>query len=105
MAVDRQVHDGAGSSSRINATGQAVTLGGTLNVVLLNGYVPGTCESFTTIDWLSGSGAFATENYPDLGGGSTFNALVAAEDPLRAAVRRDYCHATTLGPVRHEAQS
>ena len=66
---------GSADFGRINASGQSVTLDGTLNVSMLNGFIPGPCETFEVIGWQTGGGAFATENFPDLGGGATFSAL------------------------------
>ena len=47
----------------LNVTGTA-TLGGTLNVVLLNGFAPQVNNTFDLLDWGSISGAFASVKLP-----------------------------------------
>ena len=56
-----------GESDQLNATGTA-TLGGTLNVSTLGGFIPNRGEQFQTMTFASRSGDFAVKN-ADLGGG------------------------------------
>jgi hypothetical protein len=63
---------GAGQYDRLNVTG-GTSLGGTLNVSLLNSFVPAVGDSFQIITSLGLlSGDFATKNFPPLGGGKKF---------------------------------
>jgi hypothetical protein len=55
----------------------AATLGGTLNVSLINGFMPSIGDSFTILTHQSGSGTFDTVNLPALAAGTweiTYNA-------------------------------
>jgi hypothetical protein len=60
----------AGQYDRLVINGTA-SLAGTLNVVLLNGYVPGAGTSFGVLAFRSHTGDFDVENGLDLGGGLT----------------------------------
>jgi hypothetical protein len=61
----------------INGT---ASLAGTLNVVLLNGYVPGAGTSFGVLTFRSHSGDFDAENGLDLGGGLSLAPVYAGND-------------------------
>src|SRR6266513_1461573 len=62
----------AGSGfSQLNSSG-AVTLDGTLNVTLVNGFNPSSGQSFNIMTMGSRSGQFATTNLPALSGGMTW---------------------------------
>jgi hypothetical protein len=70
------VHIGGTSASQfgqIQLSGTA-TLGGTLTVVLDNGFTPVAGNSFRIVSAGSRSGTFATVNFPDLGPGLAFAA-------------------------------
>jgi fibronectin-binding autotransporter adhesin len=60
----------AGQADKLIITGTA-TLGGALNVAVINGFVPQAGNSFDILDWATRSGTFATLNLP--GGGLTWN--------------------------------
>jgi T5SS/PEP-CTERM-associated repeat protein len=60
----------AGQADKLIITGTA-TLGGALNVAVINGFVPQAGNSFDLLDWATRSGTFATLNLP--GGGLTWN--------------------------------
>jgi Secretion system C-terminal sorting domain len=51
----------------------AITLAGTLNVALVNGYTPTNGTSFTIIDGTSLSGTFSTTNLPTLSNGLSWS--------------------------------
>ena len=56
---------GAGTGHDSLAVSQAATLGGTLNVTLLSGFVPSISDSYTILTCGSGcSGTFGTVNFP-----------------------------------------
>jgi hypothetical protein len=61
---------GAGQADKLIVTGIA-TLGGALNVAVINGFVPQSGNSFDILDWTTRSGTFATLNLP--GGGLIWN--------------------------------
>ena len=54
---------------RLAATG-AVTLGGTLNIGLINAFVPAIGDTFTVTTYGSRTGSFVTTNLPTLPSGS-----------------------------------
>ena len=58
---------GPGSFDRLSVSGTA-TLAGTLNVSLLNGFLPDPSESFPVISAGTRSGTYATFNPPNYGG-------------------------------------
>ena len=60
----------AGQFDKLIVTGTA-TLGGALNLAVINGFVPQAGNSFDILDWSTRSGTFATLNLP--GGGLTWN--------------------------------
>jgi T5SS/PEP-CTERM-associated repeat protein len=53
--------------------GNNLTLGGTLDVSLLSGFVPTAGATFNLFDWASVSGTFAALSLPALGGGLSWN--------------------------------
>jgi hypothetical protein len=53
----------------------AATLGGTLNVTLINGFVPSVGNSFTIMTYASHTGDFATKNLPALPAGLAWQAI------------------------------
>ena len=56
---------GAGSFDQIVSSGGTVTLGGTLNVVLINAFAPQPGQSFTILtSALSRAGTFGSVNLP-----------------------------------------
>jgi T5SS/PEP-CTERM-associated repeat protein len=63
---------------QINHSGTA-TLGGILDLSLINGFIPGAGDSFDILDWGSITGNFSALNLPTLGGGldwDTSNLLI-----------------------------
>jgi len=63
---------GAGRYDSLNVTGN-VSLEGTLNVSLVNGFVPTAGDSFQIITYMGAlTGDFTTENFPTLGNGNKF---------------------------------
>jgi T5SS/PEP-CTERM-associated repeat protein len=59
---------------RLDVTGNVMLGGGTLEVSLTGGYVPGVAESFDILDWTGTlSGAFTTLQLPTLAPGSTWD--------------------------------
>jgi hypothetical protein len=64
---------------RMTVTGSA-TLNGTLNVALANGFTPALGDRFRFMTHASRTGAFATQNGLDIGGGLAFQ--VETTDPL-----------------------
>jgi hypothetical protein len=58
--------------------GGAASLGGTLDVNLVNGFSPAVGNSFEILTFASHSGNFATSNGLDLGNGRTLNPLFAS---------------------------
>jgi hypothetical protein len=71
--------DGAGSNGGIDATGQAVTLDGTLEPSLLGGYEPGVGESFEVARFGSVTGGFAAIDGADFAPGKTFMTATDAD--------------------------
>lgn len=57
---------------QIRVQGQ-LTLGGTLNVSLINGFVPATGNSFDILDWGTLTGTFSSLQLPALPGGLQWN--------------------------------
>jgi len=57
---------------RLDASGSAATLGGTLNVSFTGGFTPAGGEQFTVFTFGSHTGDFATVNLPALSGGLTW---------------------------------
>ena len=57
---------------QIRVQGQ-LTLGGTLNVSLINGFAPATGNSFDILDWGTRSGTFSSLQLPGLPGGLQWN--------------------------------
>jgi hypothetical protein len=53
---------------RLTATGDALTLDGSLEVTLADGFVPAPCAEFEVITWGTRVGEFAAFSGPDLGG-------------------------------------
>ncbi len=64
IEIESTAGDGIGHD-RLTVTNDA-TLGGTLNVYLLNGFVPAVGNSFTILTGASVSGTFSTANLPSL---------------------------------------
>jgi hypothetical protein len=63
----------AGSGhDQINASG-ALTLGGAMQVLLINGFSPVAGDSFDVLNWASVAGTFSLLNLPPLTGGLTWN--------------------------------
>jgi VCBS repeat-containing protein len=60
---------------RLTVSG-AATLGGALNVSLVNGFVPASGDSFVVMSYASATGAFTSQNLPPLGGGLSWNVAV-----------------------------
>ena len=60
------------------STSGAATLGGTLNLSLINGYVPNLGDTFTIMTFGSRTGDFATVNGSTIGGGKAFQKTVSA---------------------------
>jgi len=70
----------AGSQfDRFNISGLA-TLGGTLNISLIGGFVPNAGDSFQIMTFGSRAGTFAAINGLDLGGGRSFQVNLSATD-------------------------
>ena len=57
---------------QIQASGQ-LSLGGTLNVSLINGFTPVAGQTFDLLDWGALAGTFSTLTLPALGGSLTWN--------------------------------
>ena len=59
-------------------SGSLNLLGGTLDVVLLNGFVPSLGDSFEILQYAQVSGDFGTESYPALGTGLSWERTTSA---------------------------
>ncbi len=62
----------AGSQYEQLNVSAAATLGGTLNVSLVNGFAPGGGQTFNVLTSSAVSGSFATLNFPQFGGAPAF---------------------------------
>ncbi len=62
-----------GTEHDVFDVGGSLTLGGLLNVLLLDGYSPVLGDKFDVLDWGTLAGEFDTVNLPDLAGGLTWD--------------------------------
>jgi hypothetical protein len=67
----------AGQFDLVQVSGTAI-LDGTLNVILVGGFVPSTGNSFTIMTFASQTGDFATKNGLNLGGGKVLSAVYSS---------------------------
>ena len=63
---------------RVVDSGSLTLLGGTLDVVLYNGFVPTVGNSFEILQYGQLSGDFGTVNYPALSGGLSWERTISA---------------------------
>jgi autotransporter-associated beta strand protein len=69
--------EGGGYYDAMNVS-NALALGGTLNVVFSNGFIPSYGDSFTLLQAAALSGDFGTVNYPALSGGLSWERTTSA---------------------------